>query len=307
MGRFIVAGIVQMETIVRVDHIPMDYAPITCTPNTIFTDIGGDAYGESLALKSLGDEVTFMSMIGKSASQELLSLFDLGMALDTGYVLNVLSGTPTAVVLYDKERKQQIFEDIKDLRSYEYDMSIFEKEAKSADMIVLANALFCHPLAKRAKKLGKAVAVNFRGFSEEKIPYNAELLQAADIVYISDDNLVDSSYDFVKKLAKEFHNQIVILGQGAKGLILYDQKDDIVVHYNSVKTNDVVNTVGAGEALLSCFLHFYLKTGEPKHAIKNALLFASYKLGFTGSCRGFLTEEELDHWYSLIWKEERID
>lgn len=307
MGRFVVAGIVQVETIVRVDKIPVEYSPITCKPNTIFTDIGGDAYGESLALKSLGNEVTFMSMIGKNASQEILNMYDIGMALDTGYVLNVLSGTPTAVVLYDQDRQQQIFEDIKDLRNFEYDMSIFEKEAKVADMVVLANAQFCHPLAKRAKELGKTIAVNFRGFSEAKIPYNADLLRAADIVYISDDNLVDSSYDFMKSLAAEFDNDIVILGQGSKGLILYSKNDEIIVHYNTVKTNEIVNTVGAGEALFSCFLHFYLKTGEPKRAIKNALLFASYKLGFTGSCKGFLTEEELEHWYSLIWKEERID
>ena len=41
MGRFVVAGIVQIETIVRVDQIPVVYSPITSTPDTIFTDVVG--------------------------------------------------------------------------------------------------------------------------------------------------------------------------------------------------------------------------------------------------------------------------
>ncbi|HKM20725.1 MAG TPA: carbohydrate kinase family protein [Lachnospiraceae bacterium] len=307
MGKFIVVGIVQVETIVQVDAIPVVYTPITSKPNTIFTDIGGDAYNECLALKALGNEVTFMSMVGKDAQMDIVNLYDMCMGIDTGFVLNVLDSTPTAVVLYDKERQQQIFEDIKNLRDFEYDMSIFEKEAKTADMVVLANAKFCQPLARKAKELGKTLAVNFRGFSEDKIHYNEEMLSLADIIYISDDNLVDSSYDFVRSLADKYDPEVIILGQGAKGLIIYVKKTEALVHYNTVKTNEVINTVGAGEALFSCFLHFYMMNKDAKHAIRNALLFASYKIGFTGSSKGFMTEEELEHWHNLIWGEMKIE
>ncbi len=307
MGKFIVAGIVQVETIVQVDAIPVVYTPITSKSDSIFTDIGGDAYTECLALKALGDEVTFMSMIGKNAQIDIVNMYDMCMGIDTGYVLNVLDSTPTAVVLYDKGRQQQIFEDIKNLRDFEYDMSIFEKEAKTADMIVLANAKFCHPLARKAKELGKPLAINFRGFSEDKIQYNEDLLRLADIIYISDDNLVDSSYDFVRSIATRFNPEIIILGQGSNGLTIYVKKTDTLVHYNTIKTNDVVNTVGAGEALFSCFLHFYMANQDAKHAIRNALLFASYKIGFTGSSKGFLSEEELEHWHNLIWGEMKIE
>ena len=51
MGKFLVAGIVQRETIVKVEKIPIEYAYITGKTNTIFNSTGGDAYNESLALK----------------------------------------------------------------------------------------------------------------------------------------------------------------------------------------------------------------------------------------------------------------
>ena len=57
MGKFLVAGVVQRETIVKVDNIPIGYMGITERPNTIFTSTGGDAYNESLALKWLGNSV----------------------------------------------------------------------------------------------------------------------------------------------------------------------------------------------------------------------------------------------------------
>jgi len=307
MGKFVVAGIIQVETIVQVDTIPVQYSPITSKSDSIFTDIGGDAYNECLALKSLGNEVTFMSMIGKDAQKDLVNVYGMCQDVNTGFVLNVLKSTPTATILYDGSRRQQIFEDIKDIHEFAYHMDVFEEEIKTADMVVLANANFCKPLAIKTKEMGKTLAVNFRGFSEDKVKFNEDMLRVADIVYIGDDNIVDSSYDFVKKLAEEFGNEIIILGQGEKGLIIYSKKDNILVHYNTVKTNEVVNTVGAGEALFSCFLHFYLKTGEPIHAIKNAILFASYKIGFVGSSRGFMTEEEIEHWHSLIWGEMKIE
>ena len=50
MARFAVAGIVQVETIVKVDEIPVQYSPVVNKPNTIFTNVGGDAYNERVAL-----------------------------------------------------------------------------------------------------------------------------------------------------------------------------------------------------------------------------------------------------------------
>jgi ribokinase len=55
----------------------------------------------------------------------------------------------------------------------------------------------------------------------------------------------------------------------------------------------IVNTIGAGDALFSAFLHFYIQGEEPLDSLKYATYFASYKIGANGGAEGFLTEEEL--------------
>jgi ribokinase len=299
MGRFAIAGIVQVETIVKVDEIPVVYHPVVNKPNTIFTNLGGDAYNERVALKALGDEVEFFSMVGK---HDIKSIFwDEEFMGEHDYVLPVLKATPTAVILYDNKRQQQIFEDIKDMRDVEFNLELFRERIQDVDCVILANANFCRPLALAAKDAGKLLAINFRGFTEEKMQYNEDYFQMADIIYVSDDNIVGSADEFVRKLADTYDAKIIVLGQGAHGLTIFSREDDLLAHYKPVKTNEIVNTSGAGNSLFSCFLHCYVSTGDAVHAIKNALLFASYKIGYMGTSNGFLTEEELEHWYRLIW------
>ncbi len=305
MGKFLVAGVVQRETIVKVDQIPVEYAGITGRPGTIFMSTGGDAYNESLALQWLGNSVDFMSMVGYGENMGLINPPGCEVNLVTDYVLPRLAGTPAAVVFYDENRRQQIFEDIKDLRDTPYDLDLFRERARRAEMLVVSNANFCRPLIGIGKELRKPVAVNVREYKEEKLCYNEDFLKGADILYISDDWLTGDPYDFVKSLAAKYRPWIIILGQGASGLILYDKNKNIIAHYNTVKTHKTVNTVGAGNALFSCFLHFYNKTGDSVFAVKNAMLFASYKIGFMGTSSGFMTEDEIALWRNLIWRDGR--
>ena len=91
------------------------------------------------------------------------------------------------------------------------------------------------------------------------------------------------------------------MGIGDKGAILYTKEDNSVIEYKPVKTTEIVNTIGAGNALFSAFVHYYAKTKDAKDAIKNALLFASYKIGFVGTSNGFMTEAQIEQWKKLIW------
>ena len=301
MSNFLVAGVTQIETIVRVDKIPVSYAPLTSVHDSIFTAVGGDAYNESLALKWLGDEVCFMSIVGRNQDLSVINPPDRKITLSTQYIIPQMKETPTEVVLYDKMLKQQIFEDLKDLRENVYDMSMVAPIAESCDMMVLANANFCRPFAKAAKEHRKPIAVNIRNYSREKEKYNKDFLEPAKVLYFSDDTLTEDPYEFIDRIATTYETEIIILGQGSEGLILFDKTQDLRVHYKTVKTNEVVNTIGAGNALFACFLHYYMENGDSVNAIKNALLFASYKIGYMGTSNGFMTTEQLDQWRNLIW------
>ena len=301
MSKFLVAGVTQIETIVRVDKIPISYAPITCENDTIFTEMGGDAYNESLALEWLGDDVTFMSIVGRNQDLGMINPPDRKITLSTEYIIPQMKETPTEVVLYDKNRKQQIFEDIKDLRDNVYDMSMVAPIAESCDMMVLANANFCRPFAKAAAEHNKPIAVNIRSYNPEKEKYNTDFLEPAKILYFSDDTLTEDPYDFIDRISGTYGTEIIILGQGSEGLILFDKSQNLRVHYKTVKTNEVVNTIGAGNALFACFLHYYVENGDSVNAIKNTLLFASYKIGYMGTSNGFMTTTQLEQWRNLIW------
>ncbi|MBE5841718.1 MAG: carbohydrate kinase family protein [Butyrivibrio sp.] len=301
MSKFLVAGVTQIETIVRVDKVPVSYVPLTSVNDSIFTAVGGDAYNESLALKWLGDDVTFMSIVGRNQDLGIINPPDRKVTLSTEYIIPQMNETPTEVVFYDKNRKQQIFEDIKDLRENTYDMSMVTPLVNSCDMMILANANFCRPFAIAASEHGKPIAVNIRNYTPEKEKYNTDFLKPAKVLYFSDDTLTEDPYAFIDRMASTYGTEVIILGQGSEGLIIYDKSKDIRAHYKTVKTNEVVNTIGAGNALFACFLHYYMETGDSVNAIKNALLFASYKIGFMGTSNGFMTTEQVEQWRNLIW------
>lgn len=302
MSKFLVGGILQRETIVKVDAIPIRYMPVTDTFRSIHTSVGGDSYNEAIALKWLGNEVDFFSMIGRDENVTILNSSGNEVELQTDFILPRLSATPEAVIFYDRKRNQQIFEDIKDMRDVPYALDLFANQLNSADFVVLANANFCRPLLEASVLAGKKIAVNIRNFRHETERYNKPFLQNATVLYLSDDNLDEDPYDFVKYIVNKYHPEVVILGQGANGVMIYSGTLNTYAHYNSVKTNEVINTVGAGNALFSCFLHYYNETNDPVYSIKNALLFASYKIGFDGTSNGFMTQEQIENWRELVWK-----
>lgn len=302
MSRFMVAGFIQIETIVKVDELPVPYQQFKSIPDMIDTNIGGAGYNEAMALRWLGNDVDFMSMVGKEIDVKLLqdSMKYQGVDLNFDYVLPKLEAMPTSVILYAKGQKQT-FEDVKDIRTVPYDLDILTRQIQDKDMVLISSCNFCRPIIELAKKYEKPLAVNVRSLRKEKEIQKADFLKAADILYVSDDDLDEEPYDIIDNCRKKYDPEIMILGIGKNGVILYTKTDNSILEYKPVKTNEIVNTIGAGNALFSAFLHYYVKTKDAKESIKNALLFASYKIGFVGTSNGFLTEEQIEQWKKLIW------
>lgn len=302
MSKFMVAGFVQMETIVRVEELPVPYKQFESVPDLVNSGIGGAGFNEAMALKWLGNEVDFMSMVARNMSRHQIEAYlkTYEVDLSTDYVLPTLDGMPTSVILYCRGKKQT-FEDVKDIRHVEYDYEILERQIQDKDMVLMSNCNFCRPIIGLAKKYEKPVAINVRSMRAEKIANKEDFLAAADILYISDDDLEQDHYDCIKECREKYDPEIIIIGIGERGVILYNKADNSQIEYKPVKTTEVVNTIGAGNALFSSFLHYYVKTKDAKEAIKNALLFASYKIGFVGTSNGFMTEEQIAQWKKLIW------
>lgn len=303
MGRFMVAGFIQIETIVKVESLPVPYMQFQSVPDMIDTNIGGCGYNESLALRWLGNEVDFMSMVGKDWDNNgfYKKLMTNEVDLSFEYVLPLLDAMPSSVILYHNGTKQ-IFEDVKDIRTVPYDYALFEQQIQDKDMVLISNCNFCRPVIALAKKYQKPLAINVRSMRKERLVQKEDFLKAADILYISDDELDRDPYECIDECREKYNPEIIIIGIGSKGVILYTREDNTILEYKPVKINEVVNTVGAGNAMFSAFLHYYVKTKDAKEAIKDALLFAAYKIGFIGTSNGFMTEEQIEQWRRLIWK-----
>lgn len=300
MAKFIIAGITQLETIIKVDRIPLEFKAFNPMNNSIHTAAGGDAFNISLALKWLGDDIKFMSVVGRDQSMGIFNPPDREVTLETDYVLPLMNATPMQVMFFDEQRNEQVFEDLKDIRDVGYEMSLVDPIIDEAEMVVLSNANFCRPIMQLAGEHDKKLAVKIHSFSRAKEKYNADFLSAANIVFFSDVDQEDH-YEFCQEMARKYDIDTIILGQGAGGLLLHDNTKNMTMHYDPIRTGRVVNTAGAGNALFACFLHYVQKGFGAVEAIHKALLFVSNKIGYMGTSNGFMTEAQLEQWDKLIW------
>ena len=92
MSKIMVAGFIQIETIVKVDSLPLSDKLFTSIPGMIDTSVGGDGFNTAVAIRWLGDDVDFMSMVGKRNYISRINkwLESIGVELDTQYILQRL-------------------------------------------------------------------------------------------------------------------------------------------------------------------------------------------------------------------------
>lgn len=294
MNKIVVAGLVNVETTVKINSFPIEYSPI----NFPFFGIQAQASGVGLnvgkALTTLGDEVKLLSMIGRDSAGLIVkeSLIDCG--IDTSYIEETISATAQSVVLYDNSGKRQIYCDLKEIQDCSYDQEIFKEVIKDSSIVCLCNINFSRNLLKIAKDNGKIIATDVQVLGDIYDAYNADYMKYADILFLSNENIKGSVEEFVKGIAKEYDNEIIVVGLGNEGALLYVKKDNCIKKFQAVKTREVVNTIGAGDALFSCFIHYYSKNKNPYEALEKAIVFASYKIGVESAADGFLKEDELE-------------
>lgn len=172
--------------------------------------------------------------------------------------------------------KGQIICDLKDSQETPYNIDIFKAEAEKCDCMCLCNINFSRKMLPIAKELNKIIVTDVHVISSLDDEYNRDFMQYADILFMSNENLGDARL-FAKETAKRFGNSIIIVGMGSQGSLLYTKANDNFIELPIFKTRKPVNTIGAGDALLSAFTHFYINGCSPKDSLKLASIFAHIK------------------------------
>ena len=166
-------------------------------------------------------------------------------------------------------------------------------QIEKADIVASCNINFSRPLMKAAKDAGKTIATDVHVLSNIYGDYNREFLEYADIIFLSDENLPSPREEFLTALKSAYGMKIIVMGCGADGALLYERAKDEIAHFPAAKPERIVNTVGAGDALFSCFIHFYAGGMDAENALHYAQHFAAIKIGTDGAAKGFVDETAL--------------
>lgn len=296
MKHFLVSGLLNIETSVRVRKFPIDYYPIDFPFFGVQSCVSGVAYNITKALKTLGNEIALASFIGKDFEGEHILSELQKQNISAGSIQKTLSQTPVSAVLYDAEGKRQIYSDLKDIqeKTYTFPADLLQQQ----DLVIACNINFNRNLLREARKLGKTIATDVHVLQDINDGYNQEFMEYADILFLSDEQLPSPPKEFIRELAARYGSKIIVLGQGSRGALLYVKQENKIYDLEAAHSCKVLNTVGAGDALFSAFLHFLTKGSSPLESLLYAELFASYKIGFNGASNGFLTEQELNKIYT---------
>ena len=100
--------------------------------------------------------------------------------------------------------------------------------------------------------------------------------------------------DEIKKAAMSLVNRglkNVIVTMGSKGSMWVSKNDFLVI---PAKTVDAVDTTGAGDSFIGCFVENYSRTRSIPEAMKEASLYASFSVTRKGTQDSYLTKDEFD-------------
>ena len=295
MAQILVAGLINIETTLRVGGFPLEYNPVNYPFYGIASSVSGVGYNLSKSLTTLGDRVDFLSLIGAADMAGPLVRAALDQdGISDRFVRADLEQTAQSVILYDAEGRRQIHTDLKDIQERVYPTDIFLEAARPADLLALCNINFARPFLPAARALGKKIASDVHTIADLDDAYNRDFMQNADILFMSNEHLPMPPEAWARAVIQRYQNEIVVIGLGSQGCLLAVRDDRMIERIPAVQTRPVANTIGAGDALFSAFIHGLANGQDPYEAIRAAVVFASYKIGAVSAADGFLDAAGLE-------------
>ncbi len=293
-ARILVAGLINIETTLRIESFPLYYNPANFPFFGVASSASGVGYNVAKALTVLGNRVEFLSLIGDDGAGESVRRALAAIPVDDGRVLSALPQTCQSVIIYDATGRRQIHTDLKDIQDRGYPLEGVLPLLPQLDACVICNINFARPLLKAARAAGKLIATDVHALASIEAAYEQEFLQAADVLFLSHERLVQTPEETARELLRRHRMQIVVIGLGAEGALLAVRDDGFVGRFPATALRPIVSTIGAGDALFSAFLDGYVRTRDPYTALPRAIRYAAWKIGAASASEGLLSAAELD-------------
>jgi len=293
MNNILVCGLINIETTLKTNGFPIEYSPVEYNFFGVNTSISGVGYNIVKALKTLGNNLYFCSIIGNDMYRDIIINDLKNSNTETKYVLPLLERTVQSGILYDNSRRKIIL-DLKNIQEINYPIELFGEVIDQIGIGIICNINFSRVFLKALKNKGKLIATDVHVLNDINDEYNNDYIQYSDILFLSNENIQGREKSFIEQLIQRYNHEIVVITMGEKGLLIHTKEKGEIKYFPAIKTREAVNTTGAGDALFSCFIHYYNKTRDPYCSIKLATIFASYKIGEDGGSNGFIAEEQLE-------------
>ncbi len=268
MTTILVSGLINIETTLQVDAFPIPYFPVRYPFFGVRSTVSGVGYNIAKALTTLGDSVRFVSMIGGDALGQMAKATIRADGLPADLVLETLRETPQSVILFDHEGRRQINVDLKDIQEQIYPEDRFIQALDECDLAVLSNINFSRPMLRIARDCGIPIATDVHAISDLEDEYNQDFMAAATILFTSHEHLPCAPEEWVRRVQGRYGTEIVV-GLGTEGALLAVKDENVLECLPAVYTRPVVNTVGAGDALFSAFVHGYAQGRPPRRGLQS--------------------------------------
>lgn len=296
-NKILVSGLINFETSVKISNFPVEYSPIEYPFFGVNGCVSGVGYNIIKALKTLGSKADLLTEVGDDLHGNLIKKHLKKEKIDDNLCIT-FEGKETAesIVLVDGNGKRKIYCDLKDIQDRKpLEGNIVDLTEYS--VAVLTNINFNRELLKEAKKAGIRIATDVHVLWNLDDEYNKDFMENADILFLSNEAILGKEGEFCGEIYKKYHNSIIVCGCGSEGALMYLGNENRYVYEKSVAPRGIESTVGAGDALFSCFIHFYNKGFSPEECLKKAVLFAGLKISASGGSNGFVSEIELSEDY----------
>ena len=295
MRKLLVSGLINIETTLKIGSFPLEYNPVNYPFFGVGTTISGVGFNVAKALRTLGNDVSLLSLIGRDFEGQASIDACQQLGLSSHFLLPSMDETAKSVILYDEQGKRQIFVDLKNIQELAYPSDRFEEALNESSLAVLCNINFSRPFLKLAKNKKTKVATDVHVLRDLHDSYNKDFMAAADILFMSHEGQIGKEQDFLYQVAKEYGNEMIVMGLGERGALLYLKSEQSIDHFPAMPSRPIINTIGAGDALFSSFVHFYNSGEDPRLCLKKAIIYAGWKIGEKGAAQGLLSSSALDN------------
>ena len=301
MPKILISGLINIETTLRVESFPITYTPVRYPFYGVNSSVSGVGYNIARALSRLGNDVRLLSLIGRDPQASLVREALERDGISGKNVLDLLDQTAQSVILYDGEGRRQINVDLKGVQEMTYPPARYAQAAQGCDLLVLTNINFSRPFLEQARRAGKRIATDVHALTDLSDPYNTDFMRAANILFMSHEWLSVPPEQWARRVWERYDPDVLVIGMGGEGALLAIKRENRIERIPAVRVRPIANTIGAGDALFSAFLHSYVKTSDPYQSLRRAMLFASYKIGAVSAADGFLDDAGLEELYAQTY------